>query len=1445
MQTGNFNSLLTEKNTSPPYAGTYNNGASEIGQYANTGSSGNTPGAAAFQTLTTTGNGTTGTVRALQVGDTFTITANASAPSAGGYIGVSFRDSTTYADFFSATDSATEARFQLNSGSNWQVYASSNVTSGSAGGTDRTFVIKITSSTTFDAQVGGTWYYNNTMADGGGSIDSFAIYTYGDANADSTWKSASLANTGTVEVGYALATNQTFTPGVIADGLAADSTSTTSANAVYVGGDLGSKVVLDQSNTYTGATAVNSNAAALVANANAFGTTAGGVTVAGRGSILLSNNIAVGNEALTLNGLGNTGYLDGTLASVSGSNSWAGNISINAAEVRLMAYSGTTLALGGTVSSATNRTLYIGGTGTTIISNALSGFNNNFGNGAIWKDYSGNLIFLGDNTGGLTGRLLLREGTITITNANSLGTGTLELGRSTDTATLQVNDTTTRTNAVAIADASTAGVINVTNGKTFTINANLSNTNSGTTATTKFGKAGAGTLVLGGTASTYAGQIQIGDGVVVLANSSALGTNASTANRGIDLGLNVGDVNQTNNVALLLSNGVTVSNSIYVSSNTNSATRTIGMAGTGSAILNNEIYLDGSLTADSGASGNNLAFSGNLINTGGIIKTGAGTATLAGANTYSGTTTVNAGTLALTNGVAIADAGIVTLSNNAGAALAVNTSETIGSLSGGGASGGNVSLNGSGVTLTINDSGAQTYSGAISGTGALTKSGSAAFTLGGSIANTFSGTTTVNGGTLQLQKTAGVNAIAANITVGDASGSDVLLLLDNNQIADTSVITLNGTVANQRGAFRLNGFSETIGGLSGDGLVEANSGVAGSAGSSLILSNAASTSHTYNGLIRNTGGTWTGTLSLTKTGSGTQIFGSNNTYTGATTISAGTLQIGNGGAAGSLSTSSTITNNGVLAINRSDSVAQGTIFANGISGTGSLVQAGAGTLTLGAANTYSGGTVVSAGQLNINHAGAIGAGTLTLSNGAKFANTSGGAISNANNNAISINGTNTFASGTLDMGTGAVSIGGTSRLIVSSGSLTLGGNLGGSAAFNKDGIGTLTLAGSNSMTSYTVIDYGVLNLGNVNALANAHLYLYGTSSNKLATFGVAGANTYNIGALSSSSTGILSLGANSINIGAANLSTTYGGVIEGTGAVTKSGAGTLVLSGANNYIGGTLLSAGTLKGDTTSLQGAITNNAAAIFDTATNGTYAGVMSGTGTFAKSGAGTLTLTATNTYSGATTVEAGKLVVSGAIASSAVTVTNAGTLGGSGSVGDLVIADGGTLAPGNSPGTLFAASATWTNGGSYDWEILDAAGTAGATNGWDLLDVAGTLTLTGLTNSAFTINLITLSDSTTPGPMANFNSSSNYSWMIARAATNGIVGFNASMFNLYAGAFSNAYTGSFGITKGLYEGDDALFLTYSGGGQPVPEPGTWVAAALLCAAALTLRLRREARA
>jgi outer membrane autotransporter protein len=102
-------------------------------------------------------------------------------------------------------------------------------------------------------------------------------------------------------------------------------------------------------------------------------------------------------------------------------------------------------------------------------------------------------------------------------------------------------------------------------------------------------------------------------------------------------------------------------------------------------------------------------------------------------------------------------------------------------------------------------------------------------------------------------------------------------------------------------------------------------------------------------------------------------------------------------------------------------------------------------------------------------------------------------------------------------------------------------------------------------------------------------------------------------------------------------------ILTGSGALTKTGAGTLTLSGANTYNGGTTVSAGTLAGNTTSLQGNITNNSQVEFNQTVSGTYAGILSGSGSLIKDGTGTLTLFNSNTYTGLTEVKAGTLTLS----------------------------------------------------------------------------------------------------------------------------------------------------------------------------------------------------------
>ncbi len=198
-------------------------------------------------------------------------------------------------------------------------------------------------------------------------------------------------------------------------------------------------------------------------------------------------------------------------------------------------------------------------------------------------------------------------------------------------------------------------------------------------------------------------------------------------------------------------------------------------------------------------------------------------------------------------------------------------------------------------------------SAAMEGVGALTKLGAGTLTLSG--ANTYSGGTAVNGGVL---------ATSADANLGHASGP---LSLDGGTLRFRTAFNLAATrsiVLNAGGGtFDTNGFNSSISqGISGSG-------------------------------------------SLTKAGAGTLTLTGANAYTGGTTISAGTLQVGNGGTSGSVS--GNIVNNATLAFNRSDALT----YAGNISGSGSLTKAGTGTLTLTGTNTYTGGTAVNGGVLAI------------------------------------------------------------------------------------------------------------------------------------------------------------------------------------------------------------------------------------------------------------------------------------------------------------------------------------------------------------------------------------------------------------------------------------------------------------------------------------------------
>lgn len=170
-----------------------------------------------------------------------------------------------------------------------------------------------------------------------------------------------------------------------------------------------------------------------------------------------------------------------------------------------------------------------------------------------------------------------------------------------------------------------------------------------------------------------------------------------------------------------------------------------------------------------------------------------------------------------------------------------------------------------------------------------------------------------------------------------------------------------------------------------------------------------------------------------------------------------------------------------------------------------------------------------------------------------------------------------------------------------------------------------------------------------------------------------------------------------------SLNGTYAGTISGAGSLSKLDNGELILTGANNYTGGTTVTAGTLTGTTTSLQGNIANAATLNFDQATNGTFSGSISGAGTVRKNGAGTLTLTGAQPMTGQLQALGGTLVLNGSTQGDVAVA--GGTFGGDAQI-DGLLAFGGTVAPGNSIGTLTVNGPVSFNGANYAVEI-DASG------------------------------------------------------------------------------------------------------------------------------------------
>ncbi|MDI4870293.1 autotransporter-associated beta strand repeat-containing protein, partial [Salmonella enterica subsp. enterica serovar Lubbock] len=740
-------------------------------------------------------------------------------------------------------------------------------------------------------------------------------------------------------------------------------------------------------------------------------------------------------------------------------------------------------------------------------------------------------------------------------------------------------------------------------------------------------------------------------------------------------------------------------------------------------------------------------FANNIGGTGSVVKSGDKTLTLSGANSYTGGTTISGGTLVATN------------------------VEALGS--------GDVTDN---ATLELNTDG--DFDNAISGSGQVVKSGDKTLTLSG--ANSYSGATTISGGTLIA---ANVNALGTGAIDNraslllDASGqftvtdlttesggnteigagstlqattltqkSDSTLTINLNSntvdpvIHAASQVSLAGTLditgvgdvldsdpasTDDLDTFTLIASDKTIAGdfekltvagmdadladfITVDGRIDDTGkqyelttaltwyadrdDAVTDAHGTFNLTNADG-SFAVNTVLENVDATldpanatgWDGT-SLIKQGAGTLILNAENTYTGGTTISGGTLVATNVDALGS----GDVTDDATLELNT------GGTFDNAISGSGQVVKSGDGALTLSGSNTYTGGTLISGGTLVASNVEALGTGdvtdnaTLALNAGGDFTNNIGGTgrVEKSGDKTLTLSGSNTYTGGTLisggtlvandvnALGTGDVTDNATLALNTGGDFIN---NIGGTGRVEKSGDDVLTLSGANSYSGGTLISDGTLVASNVEALgtgdvtddATLELNTGGTFDNAIGgsgnvvksgadTLTLSGSNSYTGGTTISGGTLVAStveaLGTGDVTNNATLELNTGGDFINnigGTGRVEKSGDDTLTLSGSNTYTGGTLINGGTLVASNVEALGTgdVTDNATLALNT--GGTFDNAISGSGQVVKSGDKMLTLSGANSYSGGTLISDGTLVASNVEALGTGDVTNNATL------------------------------------------------------------------------------------------------------------------------------------------------------------------------------------------
>ncbi|HEX4083935.1 MAG TPA: autotransporter-associated beta strand repeat-containing protein, partial [Chthoniobacteraceae bacterium] len=366
-----------------------------------------------------------------------------------------------------------------------------------------------------------------------------------------------------------------------------------------------------------------------------------------------------------------------------------------------------------------------------------------------------------------------------------------------------------------------------------------------------------------------------------------------------------------------------------------------------------------------------------------------------------------------------------------------------------------------------------------------------------------------------------------------------------------------------------------------------------------------------------------GTIQLGSNGSTTQVYytgtggstnalwtiGGNSTATNIFNNGSGAISFTNTGDAAVATGAGTGVRNITLEGSNSGANSFGETINDINTGLGSItnvIKTGTGTWALTGANTYSGGTTLSGGLLEIGNASALGTGTFSVTaGGTSFDNTTGGSISISNPLTLS-GGSVTFVGSSAMTVSGTTTLSGTgSSITVESNSLTLSGPVveqsGSTAGLAVSGAGTLWLTAANSYSGGTTIGGGMVKIDGVGTL--------GASAGALTLNGGGldlGTTSQTVGALSitavPSSGNVIQNG--SISASSYSVSNTSGtaGITanlldQGAGStLSKSGAGTLLLTGNNSYSGGSTISAGTVViGSSTALgSGIITFNGATL-----------------------------------------------------------------------------------------------------------------------------------------------------------------------------------------------------------------------------------------------------------